>query len=97
MLQKQVLNVSPLTRSERSPEYSNTSGQQNTVTVTDDVYNYLNEEEETQDGDTYDHACAATKNGHAMIMSDYSNHHSFNDDYKSAGRGTDDYFTLEHI
>lgn len=97
MLQRQVLNVSPLTLSERSPEYSNTSGQQNTVTVTDDVYNYLNEEEETQDGDTYDHACAATKNGHAMIMSDYSNHHGLNDDYKSAGRGTDDYFTLEHI
>lgn len=96
--QRQVLNVPPLTRSEQSPEYSNTSGQQNTVTVTDDVYNHLNEEEETQDGDTYDHACAATKKVQAIEFGDYCNHQGLNDDYNlSAGTTTDDYSTLEHI
>lgn len=94
--QRQVLNGSPLTRSERSPEYRNTSGQQNTVT--DDVYSHLNEKEETQDGDTYDHACAATKSGHVINLGNYSYHNGLNDDNNlSAGTGTDDYSTLEHI
>lgn len=100
MLQRQDLdlNVSPLTRSEKSPEYRNTSGQQNTVTVTDDVYNFLNEKEENQDGDFYDHACAATKRGHAIELGDYSNQNSLNDDFNlSAGTETDNYSTLQHI
>lgn len=96
--QRQVLNVSPLTRSEQSPEYRNTSGQQSAMTLTDDVYNHLNEEEETQDGDTYDHACAATKKVQLIELGDYSNHQGLRDDYNlSAGTATDDYFTLEHI
>lgn len=98
MLQRQVLNVSPLTRSEQNPEYRNTSEQQSAVTVTDDVYNHLNEKEETQDGDTYDHACAVTKKGQVIELGDYSCHEGLNDDYNlSAGIGTDDYSTLEHI
>lgn len=98
VLQRQVLNVSPLSRSEQSPEYRNSSGQQSAVTVTDDVYNHLNEEEETQDGDTYDHACAATKKVQLIELGDYSNHQGLSDDYNlSAGTATDDYFTLEHI
>lgn len=94
MLQRQVLNVSPLTQSERSPEYSNTPGQQTTVTVTDDVYNHLNEKEETQDGDTYDHACTTTTSGHVMMLRDYNNH-GLNDDNNLSGNA--DYSTLEHI
>lgn len=90
--------MSPLTRSEQSPEYSNTSGQLSAVIVTDDVYNHLNEEEETQDDDTYDHACAATKKVQAIELGDYSNHQGLSDDYNlSTGTATDDYFTLEHI
>lgn len=93
--QMQVLNVSPLTRSEKLPEYSNT---QRAVLVNDDVYNHLNEKEEAQDRDTYDHACAATISGHAIELGDYSNHDGLNDDYNlSARKGTDDYSTLEHI
>lgn len=92
--QRQVLNVSPLTQSERSPEYSNTPEQQTTVTVTDDVYNHLNEKEETQDGDTYDHACTTTTSGHVMMLRDYNNH-GLNDDNNLSGNA--DYSTLEHI
>lgn len=63
----------------------------------DDVYNYLNEEEEIQDGDIYDYVCVVIKNGYVMIMSDYSNYYGLNDDYKLVGRGIDDYFILEYI
>lgn len=71
ILQKKVLNVSPIARSQESPEYSNMSGKQFAVTATDDVYNHLNEKEETQDENTYDHACAAAAKGH-RDLDDYS-------------------------
>lgn len=95
-LQKKVLNVSPKTRSQESPKYSNTSGKQHVVTVTDDVYNHLNEKDKNHDDDNYDHVCAATTSGHVHELSEYSNHHGL-DSHFSAGMGTDDYSTLEHI
>lgn len=69
-LQKKVLSVSPKPRSQESPEYSNTSGKQHVVTVTDDVYNHLNEKEKTQDDDNYDHVCAAAARGHLRDLDD---------------------------
>lgn len=94
--QKRVLNVPPLTRSEESPEYSNTSGKQSALTVTDDVYNHLNEIKETQDENTYDHACSASVSGRANDLGDYSNDHGLNNNLiLSGGTGTDDYSTLE--
>lgn len=88
--------MSPLTRSEDFPEYSNIAEKQNAMKVTDDLYNHLNEKEKTQDDDNYDHACAATTSGHANELSEYSNHRGLDCDL-SAGMGTDDYSTLEHI
>lgn len=95
ILQKKVLNVSPIARSQESPEYSNMSGKQFAVTATDDVYNHLNEKEETQDENTYDHACAAAAKGH-RDLDDCSYLRSMDDGTAvSGGTGIDNYYTLE--
>lgn len=93
---RRLVNVSPLTRSEDLPEYSNIAEKHNVMKVTDDVYNHLNEKDKNQDDDNYDHACAATTSGHVHELSEYSNHRGL-DSHFSAGMGTDDYSTLEHI
>lgn len=62
------------------------------------MYNHLNDKEETQDEDTYDHACAASVSGHANDLGDYSNDHGLNNNLiMSGGTGTDDYSTLEQM
>lgn len=95
-LQKKVLNVTPIPRSQQSPEYSSKSGKQSADTVTDDVYNHLNEKEETQDEDTYDHACAAAARGHLRDFDDYSSLHGMDDGtVVSDGTKKDNYYTLE--
>lgn len=66
------------------------------MTATDDVYNHLNRIKETQDEDTYDHACAASVNGHTNDSGNYSNHHGLDNDFAmSGGTGIDDYSILE--
>lgn len=90
--------MSPLTRSEDLPEYSNIAEKQNAMKVTDDVYNHLNEKDKNLDDDNYDHACATAISGHVNDLSVYSSHHGIDDDYElSAGTGTNDYANLEHI
>lgn len=67
------------------------------MTIMDDVYNHLNEEGETQDDDTYDHACAAAARSHLKDLDDYSNIHAMVDGTTvSDGTENDDYSTLEH-
>lgn len=62
----------------------------------EDVYNHLNEKEETQNEDTYDHACAASISGHMIEFGDYGNHPGLGDDFAiSSKTETDDYSTLE--
>lgn len=96
-LQKEVLNVSPLTRPQELPEYSNTSEKESAMTTMDGVYNHLNEKGETQDEDTYDHACAAATRSHLKDLDDYSNIHNMDDGTTmSGGTENDDYSTLEH-
>lgn len=73
---------------------------QNKVIVKDGLCNHLNEKEESQNKDTYDHACPVTISGHAIGLDDSStwDHHSLNDDYGlSAGTGTDEYSSLEQM
>ncbi|XP_065937240.1 uncharacterized protein [Magallana gigas] len=95
--QKKVLNVSPLARPQELPEYSNMSVKESAMTTMDDVYNHLNEKGETQDEDTYDHACAAATRSHLKDLDDYSNMHNMDDGTTmSGGTENDDYFTLEH-
>lgn len=96
-VQKKVLNVSPLTRSQELPEYINASGKEHAMTTMDDVYNHLNEKGETRDEDTYDHACAAAARSHLRDLDDYSNMHAMDDGtVVSGGTENDDYSTLEH-
>lgn len=65
------------------------------MTTMDDVYNHLNEKEETQDENTYDHACAAAAKGH-RDLDDYSYLRSMDDGTAvSGGTGNDNYYTLE--
>ncbi|XP_052679046.1 uncharacterized protein LOC128159874 isoform X2 [Crassostrea angulata] len=95
--QKKVLNVSPLTRPQELPEYSNMSEKESAMTTMDDVYNHLKEKGETQDEDTYDHACAAAKRSYLKDLDDYSNIHNMDDGTTmSGGTENDDYSTLEH-
>lgn len=96
--QKRVLNVSPISRSEESSQYSNSPGKQSAVTDKDDVYNHLNEKRETEDENTYDHACAAAGKGH-RDLDDYNNLHGtcMDDDIVVlGGADIDDYSTFAH-
>lgn len=45
---------------------------QNKVIVKDGLCNHLNEKEESQNKDTYDHACPVTISGHAIGLDDSS-------------------------
>lgn len=60
---------------------------------TEDVYNHLREQTE-QDGDTYDHACAAQN--HGTDLSDYSNVHDAATFRTRPSEDGDDYSTLRH-
>lgn len=60
----------------------------------DDVYNYLNEKEEIQDGDIYDYVCIIIISGYVMMLRDYNNY-GLNDDNNLLGNV--DYFILEYI
>ena len=42
------------------PEYCNVSNKSVRQPKNEDIYNHLNEKEEREDSDNYDHACAAT-------------------------------------
>lgn len=96
-LQKKVLNVSPFTRSQELPEYSNASGKEHAMSTMDDVYNHLNEKGETRDEDTYDHACAVAARSHLRDLDDYSNIPAMGDGtVVSGGTENDDYSTLGH-
>lgn len=89
--------MSPLTRPQELPEYSNRSEKDSAMTTMEDVYNHLNEKDETTDEDTYDHACAAATRSHLKDLDDYSNIHDINDGTTmSGGTQNDDYSTLEH-
>lgn len=80
--------------------WNTTTRLQNKVIVNDGLCNHLNEKEESQNKDTYDHACPVTISGHAIGLDDSStwDHHSLNDDYGlSAGTGTDEYSSLEQM
>lgn len=89
--------MSPLARPQELPENSNMSVKESAMTTMDDVYNHLNEKGETQDEDTYDHACAAATRSHPKYLDDYSNIHNMDDSTTmSGGTENDDYFTLEH-
>lgn len=95
--QKKVLNVSPLTRSQESPEYCNTSGKQSAAALMDDVYNHLNEIKETVNENTYDHACAVSAKSQNKDLDDYSYLRGINGNtVVSGGTGDDNYSTLEH-
>ena len=89
------MNVSPYAPSDETPEYGNVS--QTSVTRTDDIYNHLNEKEEQDGEDYYDHACAATgltRGGY--FGSEYSSMRDVDKGCgKSAKNGADNYFTLE--
>lgn len=95
--QKKVLNVSPLTRSQESPEHCNTSGKQSAAGLMDDVYNHLNEIKETVTENTYDHACAVSAKSQNKDLDDYSYLRGINGNtVVSGGTGDDNYSTLEH-
>ena len=93
-LKRKVVNVPPYV-SDKTPEYGNIS--QTSVTRTEDIYNHLNEKEEQDGEDNYDHACAATgltRGG--CFDSDYSSMRDVDNGCgKSAKNGADNYFTLE--
>lgn len=94
---RKVVNVSHLTGTEDLPKYSNIARKQNAMSLTDDVYNHLNEKDKNEDDNNYDHAyAAAATSGHVNDLSEYSNHHGLDCDL-SAGMGTDDYSSLEHF
>ena len=67
------------------------------MTRTEDIYNHLNEKEELDGEDNYDHACAATgltRGGY--FDSDYSSMRDVDKGSdKSAKNGADNYFTLK--
>nr|XP_022300013.1 uncharacterized protein LOC111108428 isoform X3 [Crassostrea virginica] len=92
---RKVVNVSPYAPSDETPEYGNVS--QTSVTRTEDIYNHLNEKEEQDGEDNYDHACAATGLSRGGYFdSDYSSMRDVDKGCgKSAKNGADNYFTLE--
>ena len=54
--QREVINIAP----HKPPEYCNVLHMPERQLRKKDVYNHLNTEEECEDSDNYDHACAAT-------------------------------------
>ena len=86
----------PYTPSSQSPEYGNISQTSRTKRANEDIYNHLNEKENPDDDDNYDHACAATGHTRGNFDSDYSSMRDMDKGYSSSvAKGTDDYFTLE--
>ena len=64
------------------------------MTRTEDIYNHLNEKEDRDGENDYDHACAATGLSRGGYFdSDYSSMRDVDKD-KSAKNGADNYFTL---
>ena len=55
-LQREVNSIAP----HKPPEYCNVLHKPERQLRNKDVYNHLNTEEECEDSDNYDHACAAT-------------------------------------
>nr|XP_022296125.1 tenascin-like isoform X2 [Crassostrea virginica] len=53
---REVINIAP----HKPPEYSYVSHKPQRQPRNEDIYNHLNEKEEHEDSDNYDHACAAT-------------------------------------
>ncbi|XP_078339757.1 uncharacterized protein LOC144627247 [Crassostrea virginica] len=53
---REVINIEP----NLPPEYCNVSNKSVRQPRNEDIYNHLNEKEEREDSDNYDHACAAT-------------------------------------
>ena len=56
IFQREVINIAP----HKPPEYSYVSHKPQRHPRNEDIYNHLNEKEEHEDSDNYDHACAAT-------------------------------------
>ena len=56
IFQREVINIEP----NLPPEYCNVSNKSVRQPRNEDIYNHLNEKEEREDSDNYDHACAAT-------------------------------------
>ncbi|XP_078339755.1 uncharacterized protein LOC111109898 isoform X2 [Crassostrea virginica] len=92
---RKVVNVPPYAPSDETPEYGNVS--QTSVTRTEGIYNHLNEKEDRDGEDNYDHACAATGLSRGGYFdSDYSSMREVDKGCsKSAKIGNDNYFTLE--
>nr|XP_022297305.1 uncharacterized protein LOC111106778 isoform X1 [Crassostrea virginica]XP_022297306.1 uncharacterized protein LOC111106778 isoform X1 [Crassostrea virginica]XP_022297307.1 uncharacterized protein LOC111106778 isoform X1 [Crassostrea virginica] len=94
--QRKIVNVPPYAPSSQSPEYGNISQTSRTKGANEDIYNHLNEKENPDDDDNYDHACAATGHMRGNFDSDYSSMRDVDKGYSSSvAKGTDDYFTLE--
>nr|XP_022301262.1 uncharacterized protein LOC111109445 isoform X2 [Crassostrea virginica] len=85
-VQQKAISSSTYNNSKEIPEYSNHSGN---AKKQDDVYNHLNEKDDSVDDDTYDHASAAIK--HERDSNDYSSV----DDIEKKTAVSDNYFTLE--
>ncbi|XP_078339754.1 uncharacterized protein LOC111109898 isoform X1 [Crassostrea virginica] len=92
---RKVVNVPPYAPSDETPEYGNVS--QTSGTRTEDIYNHLNEKEDRDGEDDYDHACVATGLSRGGYFdSDYSSMRDVdNGCSKSAKNVNDNYFTLE--
>ena len=56
IFQREVINIEP----PKTPEDCNVSNKPERQQRNEDIYNHLNENEEHEDSDNYDHACAAT-------------------------------------
>nr|XP_022296110.1 uncharacterized protein LOC111105920 isoform X2 [Crassostrea virginica]XP_022296111.1 uncharacterized protein LOC111105920 isoform X2 [Crassostrea virginica] len=94
--QRQIVNVSPYTPSDESPEYGNVSQTSRTKRANENIYNHLNEKETPDDDDNYDHACAATGHTRGNFDSEYSSMRDVDKDYgTSVAKRADEYFTLE--
>ena len=85
ILQQKASSSSTYNSSKEIPEYSNHLGNAKKR----DVYNHLNEKDDSVDDDTYDHASAAIE--HERDSNDYSSV----DDIEKKTAVSDNYFTLE--
>ena len=56
IFQREVINIAP----HKPPEYCYVSHKPQRQPRNEDIYNHLNEKEEREDSNNYDHACAAT-------------------------------------
>nr|XP_022296115.1 uncharacterized protein LOC111105921 isoform X1 [Crassostrea virginica]XP_022296116.1 uncharacterized protein LOC111105921 isoform X1 [Crassostrea virginica]XP_022296117.1 uncharacterized protein LOC111105921 isoform X1 [Crassostrea virginica]XP_022296118.1 uncharacterized protein LOC111105921 isoform X1 [Crassostrea virginica] len=89
--QRKIVNVPPYTPSSQSPEYGNISQTSRTKRANEDIYNHLNEKENPDDDDNYDHACAATGHMRGNFDSDYSSMRDVDKGYSSSvAKRTDD-------